>query len=136
MCLRMQGIKAENTPHYKVLFSGPGPSSLVIGYLPQTQLERITGMRVCLKNKNLCTHKQKYVQLKTSHTPLSDASSRIFPCWRITSHISTGSVSSCSPGSEKSSLRTPVRTPAKTPGWILTSRGILVLAHQSCGDGF
>lgn len=47
ICLHMQGIKAENTPHYKVLFSGPGPSSLVIGYLPQTQLERITGMRVC-----------------------------------------------------------------------------------------
>lgn len=37
--------KAENTPHYKVLFSGPGPSSVLVGYLPQTQLERITGMR-------------------------------------------------------------------------------------------
>ncbi|KAM9338829.1 uncharacterized protein ABDE67_016501 [Symphorus nematophorus] len=37
--------KAENTPHYKVLFSGPGPSSVMVGYLPQTQLERITGMR-------------------------------------------------------------------------------------------
>lgn len=40
-----EGIKAEMTPHYKVLFSGPGPSSLVVAYLPQTQLERITGMR-------------------------------------------------------------------------------------------
>ncbi|KAM7368166.1 hypothetical protein PAMP_014412 [Pampus punctatissimus] len=36
---------AERTPHYKVLFSGPGPSSLLVAYLPQTQLERITGMR-------------------------------------------------------------------------------------------
>ncbi|XP_051264849.1 uncharacterized protein si:dkey-261l7.2 isoform X2 [Dicentrarchus labrax] len=40
-----EGTKAENTPHYKVLFSGPGPSSVLVGYLPQTQLERITGMR-------------------------------------------------------------------------------------------
>ncbi|XP_056150541.1 uncharacterized protein si:dkey-261l7.2 isoform X2 [Lampris incognitus] len=38
-------IKAENTPHYKVLFSGPGPSSLFVAYLPQTQLDRITGLR-------------------------------------------------------------------------------------------
>ncbi|XP_019947308.1 uncharacterized protein [Paralichthys olivaceus] len=40
-----EGIPAENTPHYKVLFSGPGPTSLLVAYLPQTQLERITGMR-------------------------------------------------------------------------------------------
>ncbi|XP_042359478.1 si:dkey-261l7.2 [Plectropomus leopardus] len=40
-----EGLKAEKTPHYKVLFSGPGPSSIMVGYLPQTQLERITGMR-------------------------------------------------------------------------------------------
>ncbi|XP_044232693.1 uncharacterized protein si:dkey-261l7.2 [Thunnus albacares] len=40
-----EGTTAERTPHYKVLFSGPGPSSLLIAYLPQTQLERITGMR-------------------------------------------------------------------------------------------
>ncbi|KAK6318790.1 hypothetical protein J4Q44_G00100010 [Coregonus suidteri] len=37
--------KAENTPHYKVLFSGPGPSSLLVGYLPQTRLKRVTGTR-------------------------------------------------------------------------------------------
>ncbi|XP_029352226.1 uncharacterized protein LOC115037681 isoform X2 [Echeneis naucrates] len=40
-----EGVTAERTPHYKVLFSGPGPSSLLVAYLPQTQLERITGMR-------------------------------------------------------------------------------------------
>ncbi|XP_026174419.1 uncharacterized protein LOC113137169 isoform X2 [Mastacembelus armatus] len=40
-----EGITAEKTPHYKVLFSGPAPSSLLVAYLPQTQLERITGMR-------------------------------------------------------------------------------------------
>lgn len=40
-----EGITAMNTPHYKVLFSGPGPSSVLVGYLPQTRLERITGMR-------------------------------------------------------------------------------------------
>lgn len=40
-----EGVTAENTPHYKVLFSGPGPSSVLVGYLPQTRLERITGMR-------------------------------------------------------------------------------------------
>lgn len=40
-----EGPKAEKTPHYKVLFNGPGPTSVMIGYLPQTQLERITGMR-------------------------------------------------------------------------------------------
>ncbi|XP_034017958.1 uncharacterized protein si:dkey-261l7.2 [Thalassophryne amazonica] len=38
-------LKAVMTPHYKVLFSGPGPSSLLVAYLPQTQLERITGMK-------------------------------------------------------------------------------------------
>ncbi|XP_060947275.1 uncharacterized protein si:dkey-261l7.2 [Limanda limanda] len=40
-----EGTTAEKTPHYKVLFSGPGPTSLLIAYLPQTQLERITGMK-------------------------------------------------------------------------------------------
>lgn len=40
-----QDIKAEKTPHYKVLFNGPGASSLMVAYLPQTQLERITGIR-------------------------------------------------------------------------------------------
>lgn len=40
-----EGPRAEKTPHYKVLFSGPGSSSLLIAYLPQTELQRITGMR-------------------------------------------------------------------------------------------
>ncbi|XP_070782375.1 uncharacterized protein [Enoplosus armatus] len=49
--------KAEKTPHYKVLFSGPGPSSLFVGYLPQTQLERITGMRPDIPTlENYFTH--------------------------------------------------------------------------------
>ncbi|KAJ0061172.1 hypothetical protein NL108_008860, partial [Boleophthalmus pectinirostris] len=43
-----EGIKAEKTPHYKVLFNGPAGSSLLVAYLPQTQLERITGLRVSL----------------------------------------------------------------------------------------
>nr|XP_057921319.1 uncharacterized protein si:dkey-261l7.2 [Doryrhamphus excisus]XP_057921320.1 uncharacterized protein si:dkey-261l7.2 [Doryrhamphus excisus]XP_057921321.1 uncharacterized protein si:dkey-261l7.2 [Doryrhamphus excisus] len=34
---------AEKTPHYKVLFSGPRPASLLVAYLPQTQLKRIRG---------------------------------------------------------------------------------------------
>ncbi|XP_059212634.1 uncharacterized protein si:dkey-261l7.2 [Centropristis striata] len=51
------GPKAENTPHYKVLFSGPGPSSLLVGYLPQTQLQRITGMRPDIPTlENYFTH--------------------------------------------------------------------------------
>ncbi|XP_069014705.1 uncharacterized protein [Embiotoca jacksoni] len=40
-----EGIVAERTPHYKVLFGGPGPSSLLVAYLPQTQLERVTEMK-------------------------------------------------------------------------------------------
>lgn len=40
-----QNIKAEKTPHYKVLFNGPGASSLLVAYLPQTQLERISGIK-------------------------------------------------------------------------------------------
>ncbi|XP_028996364.1 uncharacterized protein si:dkey-261l7.2 [Betta splendens] len=40
-----EGFAAVRTPHYKVLFSGPGPSSLLVAYLPQTQLERITGLQ-------------------------------------------------------------------------------------------
>ncbi|XP_028253998.1 uncharacterized protein LOC114429251 [Parambassis ranga] len=49
--------KAEKTPHYKVLFSGPGPSSLLVAYLPQTQLERITGMRPDIPTlENYFTH--------------------------------------------------------------------------------
>uniref|UniRef100_A0A8C6SKD3 Si:dkey-261l7.2 n=1 Tax=Neogobius melanostomus TaxID=47308 RepID=A0A8C6SKD3_9GOBI len=39
------GIKAEKTPHYKVLFSGPEASSLLVAYLPQTHLERISGVK-------------------------------------------------------------------------------------------
>ncbi|XP_072218485.1 uncharacterized protein [Leuresthes tenuis] len=52
-----EDVKAEKTPHYKVLFSGPGPSSLMVGYLPQTQLERITGMRPDIPTlENYFTH--------------------------------------------------------------------------------
>lgn len=52
-----EGIAAENTPHYKILFSGPGPSSLLVAYLPQTQLERITGMRPDIPTlENYFTH--------------------------------------------------------------------------------
>ncbi|KAM3602427.1 uncharacterized protein V6R79_003870 [Siganus canaliculatus] len=52
-----ENIKAENTPHYKVLFSGPGPSSMLVGYLPQTQLERITGTRPDIPTlENYFTH--------------------------------------------------------------------------------
>ncbi|KAK7907156.1 hypothetical protein WMY93_015768 [Mugilogobius chulae] len=40
-----EGIKAEKTPHYKILFNGPAASSITVAYLPQTQLERVTGMR-------------------------------------------------------------------------------------------
>ncbi|XP_008311416.1 uncharacterized protein LOC103381032 [Cynoglossus semilaevis] len=40
-----EGGAARKTPHYKVLFSGPGPTSLLVAYLPQTQLERVTGTR-------------------------------------------------------------------------------------------
>uniref|UniRef100_A0A3Q3KCV0 Hemimethylated DNA-binding domain-containing protein n=1 Tax=Monopterus albus TaxID=43700 RepID=A0A3Q3KCV0_MONAL len=47
----------EKTPHYKVLFSGPGPSSLLVAYLPQTQLARITGTRVKIPTlENYFTH--------------------------------------------------------------------------------
>ena len=41
-----QEVAAKHTPHYKVLFSGPGQSSIMVGYLPQTKLKRITGMKV------------------------------------------------------------------------------------------
>lgn len=40
-----EDIKAEKTPHYKVLFRGPEPSSFLVAYLPQTQLERVTGVK-------------------------------------------------------------------------------------------
>lgn len=112
-CICMQGTKAEKTPHYKVLFSGPGPSSLFVGYLPQTQLERITGMRVCTENHSTSTH-----TFSTCWDSLLDASSRTFPPWRITSHILMGSGSSCSPGSERSIPRTT----KWTPDWRLAVR--------------
>ncbi|KAM9704657.1 uncharacterized protein ACNS7B_002922 isoform 1-T2 [Menidia menidia] len=52
-----EDLKAERTPHYKVLFSGPGPSSLMVAYLPQTQLERVTGMRPDIPTlENYFTH--------------------------------------------------------------------------------
>ncbi|XP_015202298.1 uncharacterized protein [Lepisosteus oculatus] len=37
--------KAEQIPHYKVLFNGPGPSSVFVGYIPQTSLERFIGIK-------------------------------------------------------------------------------------------
>ncbi|CAL1586004.1 unnamed protein product [Knipowitschia caucasica] len=41
-----ESTKAERTPHYKVLFNGPaGASSVLMAYLPQTQLERVSDMR-------------------------------------------------------------------------------------------
>ncbi|KAM4712595.1 uncharacterized protein FYW61_019885 [Anableps anableps] len=52
-----EDTKVEKTPHYKVLFSGPGRSSLMVAYLPQTQLERITGMRPDIPTlENYFTH--------------------------------------------------------------------------------
>ncbi|KAG5846454.1 uncharacterized protein si:dkey-261l7.2 [Anguilla anguilla] len=37
--------KAMDTPHYKVIFSGPGSSSFLVGYLPQASLELFTGFK-------------------------------------------------------------------------------------------
>ncbi|XP_058470151.1 uncharacterized protein si:dkey-261l7.2 [Solea solea] len=52
-----EGAAAERTPHYKVLFGGPAGSSLMVAYLPQTQLERITGMRPNIPTlENYFTH--------------------------------------------------------------------------------
>ncbi|CAJ1077473.1 uncharacterized protein si:dkey-261l7.2 [Xyrichtys novacula] len=52
-----EGTKVEKTPHYKVLFRGPSSSSVFVGYLPQTQLERITGMRPDIATlENYFTH--------------------------------------------------------------------------------
>ncbi|XP_019712069.1 uncharacterized protein LOC109507231 [Hippocampus comes] len=42
---RKQGVAAERTPHYKVLFSGFGPNHVIVGYLPQTHLKRVTGKK-------------------------------------------------------------------------------------------
>ncbi|XP_063079507.1 uncharacterized protein si:dkey-261l7.2 [Engraulis encrasicolus] len=36
---------ASDTPHYKVVFSGPGPSSIMMGYLPQSALRRVMGYK-------------------------------------------------------------------------------------------
>lgn len=111
-----QATKAENTPHYKVLFSGPGPSSVTIGYLPQTQLQRVTGIRVSSQNKIFPLterHQLQHIFHSSVHSSL------IFPLWKITSHISTESVSSCSLGSRKFTLKTSWRT---TRFGILRSR--------------
>ncbi|XP_033846843.1 uncharacterized protein si:dkey-261l7.2 [Periophthalmus magnuspinnatus] len=52
-----ESVKAEKTPHYKVLFNGPGESSLLVAYLPQTQLERVTGMKPNIPTlENYFTH--------------------------------------------------------------------------------
>ncbi|XP_077408679.1 uncharacterized protein LOC144039331 [Vanacampus margaritifer] len=42
---RMQGVTAEKTPHYKVLFAGPSPNHIMVAYMPQTQLKRVTGTK-------------------------------------------------------------------------------------------
>ncbi|XP_061669004.1 uncharacterized protein si:dkey-261l7.2 [Syngnathoides biaculeatus] len=42
---RTQNGVAEKTPHYKVLFSGTRPEHVVVAYLPQTQLRRVTGTK-------------------------------------------------------------------------------------------
>ncbi|KAJ8409682.1 hypothetical protein AAFF_G00217410 [Aldrovandia affinis] len=36
---------AEDSPHYKVIFSGPGTSSFLIGYLPQSSLQLFVGFK-------------------------------------------------------------------------------------------
>ena len=46
VCVCLQETKALQTPHYKVLFSGPGANSVMVAYLPQTQLERVTEVEV------------------------------------------------------------------------------------------
>lgn len=68
--LYTQSTKAENTPHYKVLFSGHGPSSVAIGYLPQTQLQRVTGHRVCLKKKKSLSVVSPRTTSASTHLPL------------------------------------------------------------------
>ncbi|KAL4661022.1 hypothetical protein GN956_G1646 [Arapaima gigas] len=40
------GALLGDTPHYKVIFSGPGQSSLLIGYFPQTSLRSFSGFQV------------------------------------------------------------------------------------------
>uniref|UniRef100_A0A8B9L8E0 Si:dkey-261l7.2 n=1 Tax=Astyanax mexicanus TaxID=7994 RepID=A0A8B9L8E0_ASTMX len=37
--------KLEDTPHYRILFSGPDQSSLLIGYIPQTAIHRFDGLQ-------------------------------------------------------------------------------------------
>lgn len=114
-----QGLNAENTPHYKVLFGGHDPSSVIIGYLPQTQLERITGMKVRIKE--ILTHHQTCL---THHGLTDGCCSRTFPLWRITSHIMTGSGLSCSPGSASCFPRTWLRTKSCSPGSRSFRKGV------------
>lgn len=102
-----QATKAEKTPHYKVLFSGPGPSSVAIGYLPQTQLQRVTGIRVGSQYKISPLTEWRRPQ-HIFHSSVH--SSLIFPLWKITLRISTESVSSCSRGSGKFTPKTAWRT--------------------------
>ncbi|KAI1897648.1 hypothetical protein AGOR_G00085430 [Albula goreensis] len=45
--------RVEDTPHYKVIFSGPGPNSLMVGYLPQTSLELLTGFQPDIPTLNM-----------------------------------------------------------------------------------
>lgn len=61
---------------------------------------------------------KNYISFNTPSTR-SAHSSQIFPLWKITSRISTASVSSCSPGSSRFTPRTASRT---TPFGTLMSR--------------
>ncbi|XP_049612363.1 uncharacterized protein si:dkey-261l7.2 [Syngnathus scovelli] len=40
-----RSVAAKKTPHYKVLFNGPGPNHVIVAYLPQTHLKRVTGKK-------------------------------------------------------------------------------------------
>ncbi|RXM34061.1 hypothetical protein EOD39_5010 [Acipenser ruthenus] len=35
----------EDVPHYKVIFNGPNPKAILVGYIPQTALEGVTGIK-------------------------------------------------------------------------------------------
>lgn len=44
---------AADSPHYKVLFSGPASSSIMVGYLPQSSLRRVNGYKPEIPTLNL-----------------------------------------------------------------------------------
>lgn len=66
----------------------------------------------------------KHHQTCLTHPGLTDGCcSRTFPLWRITSHITTGSGSSCSPGSGRCFPRTPLKTMSCSLGSRLLLKG-------------